>query len=259
MDEGIVKYRRCTTDSIWEGELLNADIFVDMPDDNEQAFVALALAALKALDLGYDWSKENDESPRWAERNFVADVMAGIREFQISELSSWDPDGSNMPDQFVDEVKQVVNRLRIRHSRKHRQYSVAFDPATKKVLHHYLNQIREVVDKSSDTEHKKDALRACIAALAAEIDFGRAGFEKVTALAVELSGTVREVWENVSPIVTKILEAVGVAKRDEEEQARLPAPRSRKQIEGPKEEAPKPKKVLAKKAIDKQIDDEIPF
>jgi hypothetical protein len=129
---------------------------------------------------------------------------------------------------------------------------VAFDPSTKQKLHHYLNKIREVVDHSADSISKKEALRSCIADLAAEIDSSRSGFEKFGDLVAGLAGMTADAWEKVSPMVKTLMGTVENAKTEEETQARLPSPSQKKQIEPPKN----------KKKSDpfaRVFDDEIPF
>lgn len=230
--------------------MIEPDLLADLPENDEEAFVKIAKHALARLYAEYDQLTPND-SAVFAEREFVSTMMAAIRELNIAELCSWDPNGNDMPNRFVDDVQQVAQQFMIRHSRRQRKYTVAFDPATKRKLHHYLNQIREIVDHSADSESKKDALRACIAALAAEIDCGRSGYEKFADLVVSLAGLTADAWDKVSPMVKTLMGTVESAKSEEDAQARLPAPSKKKQIEGP------PKKEGG--SFSELVDGDIPF
>jgi hypothetical protein len=217
--------------------VIEPDLLTDLPENDDEAFVKIARAAIERLRSQYEssWMSNSNEPPVHAERQFVATVMAAIRELDIHELADWDPNGSDMPTRFVDDVERVVQQLMIRHSRRDRKYTVAFDPATKQKLHHYLNQIREIVDKSADSKSKKDALRDCIAALAAEIDSSRSGYEKFADLVASLAGLTADAWEKVSPMVKTLMGTVDAAKSEEDAQARLPSPVKKKQIEPPRE------------------------
>jgi hypothetical protein len=233
--------------------VIEPDLLTDLPDNDEQAFVKIARAAIERLRDEYQssWMSNSSDPPVHAERHFVATIMAAVHELNIVELAEWDPDGSDMPPRFVDQVERVVQQLMIRHSRHERKYTVAFDAPTKQKLHHYLNQIREIVDRSADSDSKKDALRSCIAALAAEIDNSRSGFEKFAGLVMGLAGLTADVWEKVSPMVKTIMGTVENAKSEEDAQARLPAPAKRKQIEAPATEKGG--------AFQKLVDGDIPF
>lgn len=229
--------------------MIDPDFLTDLPENDEEAFVKIAKRALAELEADYS-QLTADDSPVYAERQFVSTMMAAIRELNIAELSAWDPNGNAMPNQFLDEVRQVVQQFMIRHSRRKRRYTVAFDPATKQKLHHYLNQIREIVDNSADSASKKDALRSCMAALAAEIDSSRSSFEKFGDLVAGLAGMTADAWEKVSPMVKTLMGTVDAAKSDENDQARLPPPSKKKQI-------PPPKKKGG--SFPDLVDEEIPF
>lgn len=232
--------------------MIEPDLLTDLPEDDEEAFVKIASAALDRLRREYSnsWMTETNAPTVFAERQFVATITAAVRELNITELADWDPDGSDMPSRFADEVQRVVQQLMIRHGRRRRKYTVAFDPSTKQKLHHYLNQIREVVDNSADSASKKDALRSCIAALAAEIDSSRSGFEKFGDLVAGLAGMTADAWEKVSPMVKTLMGTVDAAKSEEHSQGRLPPPTTKKQIEPPRKKGGPSARV---------VDDEIQF
>jgi hypothetical protein len=153
-------------------------------------------------------------------------------------------------------------QLQISCARRAKRYSVAFDAATKTKLHHHLNQMREIVAGSSDTPGKKHALSERINDLAAEIDKDRTRFEHLAALAIQVAETAGTMAEKLEPLTRTIMTIVGRSKAHEDEQARLPAPKERRQIEGPKGTAKtKGKPVLgpAKRTFLEALDDEIPF
>jgi len=130
-------------------------------------------------------------------------------------------------------------------------YSVAFDAPTKVKLRHHLGQMRTIVDESDESPEKKNVLYTRIAELSEEIDKDRTRFEHLTALTIQIAQTTSVVAEKVEPLARLLQGLFGKSKAQENQRATLPAPRKRKQIEGPrKNELP---------SFEKDLDDEIPF
>lgn len=223
--------------------MLDPDFLASLPPDDEKAFVIYSNAAYDKLQRAYEYAEQMNISAESDQQEYMSTMLAGIAAFNVAGLSGY----STMSQQFVNHVRQVTATMMIRHSRQVGRYTVAFDAATKLKLRHHLDQIREVVDNSHDTESKKDALRACIAALAAEIDMGRSSFEQFTDVVGALGNLTRETWDKVSPMVKVLMGTVHEAKEKEIE--RLPAPTAKKQIED----------KTKRNGFDKQLDDEVPF
>ncbi|MGH7494727.1 MAG: hypothetical protein ACREOO_20335 [bacterium] len=189
--------------------------------------------------------------------------MGAAVALNVDELKNWelpnvnDSEVANICRQFKNLAKHIAIQLHIKHARRLKQYSVAFNPATKAKLRHHLGQIRDTVDKLEVSNAKKEALYSKIEALQLEIDKERTRFESLAALLVEVADTAGEAAEKFEP-VKRLIEIItgtfGKSKRTEDEQARLPAPRGLKRIEPPKKplNGKEQKRSLGK-------EDEIPF
>jgi hypothetical protein len=230
-----------------------------LPDDDELAFVKYEQIARDNLNRILISAEEYRDQCGDAEHDYMVDVLGAAKAFGIAELSKWQLPESRSND-FMETVKEFrtaamheATKLRIAGFRKTKRYSVAFDPPTKQKLRHHLNQMREIVDGSADTPEKKAALYARIAELSEEIDRDRARYEHLTALSIQVAATAGAVWEKLAPITRTIEVIFGDSKKKENEQPRLPAPHSRKQIEGPVAKGKPKSRGLG------TLDDEIPF
>lgn len=118
--------------------------------------------------------------------------------------------------------------------------------------------IRETVAKLDISVTKKDALFKRINKLQDEIDRERTGWQAFAGLMIEACDDVGEAAEKLDPVVRlieRVGAALGVAKRAEEAQPRLPPRKEPRKIEPP----PAPPKRAKNGGFDKRIDDEIPF
>ena len=156
-------------------------------------------------------------------------------------------------DAFMSDVDYCVSELRLRNIEREKQHSVALDTATKTKLRHLLSQIREMVDKLDISVARKERLYSRINALQEEIDRERTRYQAFAALMIEASDDVGEAAKRLEPAV-RLLERVGAvfrkAKRDEDNQPKLPPRKEHKRIEPPN------KKNLA---FEEDLGDEIPF
>ena len=120
-------------------------------------------------------------------------------------------------------------------------------------------EIRETVDVLDVSVAKKEKLYARLSDLEGEINRDRTRYEAYAGLMIEAcddAGEAATRLEKVVRIVERIGAAIGIAKRAEDAQARLPAPAEQKRIEHqPKAKPPKSNGGN----FDKQLDDEIPF
>ena len=119
-------------------------------------------------------------------------------------------------------------------------------------MRHHLEKMRSIIDESDESPEKKHVLYTRIAELSEEIDKDRTRFEHVTALTIQLAQTTGVVAEKLEPVVRIIQSIFGKSKAQENQRATLPAPRKRKQIEGPK-------KSNRPRSFERDLDDEIPF
>jgi hypothetical protein len=233
---------------------------MSLPDDPEEAFVRFEQLAREHLDEALELEASTNGSGWHNELEYMSEVIGAAKAYGIDEVRDWrlphagDDDLGTTYRNFRLQMNYHCVQLRVRHAQRTRRHSVAFDPAAKVKLRHLLNQMREMVDNEKQlTPRKKDALYARIADLSKEIDSDWSRLESYGAMAVEVADDAGEVagkLESLRKIVDSIAAVFGKAKRDQDEQARLPAPREQKRIEAPKESRSTPPKVR---------DDEIPY
>ena len=133
------------------------------------------------------------------------------------------------------------------------------DASTKSKIRHYLEKIREIVDRLEVPLPKKEALTAKITALTDEVDRDRTRLDAYAGLALEMAATGGEVAHRLNP-ARKFLDSIagllGYAKQAEDARPSLPAPHERKRLTPPRKErlpAPEPPRQPD------LLDDDIPF
>lgn len=202
----------------------------------EQKFCAIERLAGRKLTESRRDTFPNDPT-EFDEFDYMVAVLAAAQEFDIKELSNWELPSRLAEDRmahcqmFRDEARRVSHRLFYRHGIKN--VGVALDAPTKQKISHWLKQIREVVQKSDVSAHKKDRLFALINKLQNEVDQERTPIRAAGELWVTICGYLGEGAKSLEPvaqIIERIGNALGIA--NEQQQPRLPAPP--KKIEPPK-------------------------
>ena len=120
-------------------------------------------------------------------------------------------------------------QIQIAHGRRVRGYSVRLDPSTKSKIRHYLEKIREIVDRLEVPLPKKEALSARITALSDEVDRDRTRFDAYAGLALEMAATGGEVAQRLNPVrrfLDSIAGLLGYAKQAETRGLACPLPTS---------------------------------
>jgi hypothetical protein len=130
-------------------------------------------------------------------------------------------------------------QIQIVHGRRVRGYSVQLDALTKSKIRHYLEKIREIIDRLEVPLPKKEALTARITALSDEVDRDRTRFDAYAGLALEIAATGGEVAQRLNPVrkfLDSIASLLGYAKQAENARPALPAPHERKRLTPPRKE-----------------------
>jgi hypothetical protein len=219
-----------------------------LPEDPEEAFVALERIARGRFEDGVQENyNEYPELARW----YMSVVLPAARQYGIDSLRGFrrpddEAEGQGALRDFMGEVSHAVTELQLRIATRTRQYSVAFDQATKIKLRHLLGKIRETVDGLNVTSAKREALYRRINALQGEIDRERTRVEALAALAIEVSDAAEPFVQQIE----RLTQAFGLSKRSEDEQRRLPAPKESKRISPPK---------AMRQTLEDALDEEIPF
>lgn len=240
--------------------MFSEQTLLDLPEDNELAFVRLESMASDRLEQQSGSIRGYGGSSSEYEKNYMSAVLAAANAFRIEELQQWsmpsagDEDALTIYRNFRQEARRIALELHIRAARRIRKYSVAFDAATKAKLHHHIMQIRDTISKLEVAPGKKERLFGRVADLELEIDKDRTNVEAFGALAIEAATDANKASRPILEVIERIGAFFGYAKANEEEQARLPAPKKPKQLE-----APKKKKLSSRADFEKDLDEEIPF
>ena len=229
-----------------EVRMISDEDLFDLPDDPMEAFLHVEeIARIKLQTLLED---ENSNDNWEHETAYMNAVIGAAKVFGVDEianktrLASLTGNHRQAVSDFQLDIDHLRIQFRLNRAQRNRQYSVAFDAATKTKLGHLLTQVREIVGKLEVSDSKRARLFNRIALLQLEIDKDRTRMEA-------LGGFIAEFAEAAEPAVElamKVVRIFGEKKSAEDEARRLPAPEQPKQIEPPKKKG-------------KKLDDEIPF
>lgn len=236
------------------------DVYDDLPDDPESAFVLLEQYYRSQMDEDVHGSEESSHIA-YCRRKYMSAVVAAAKSLNIPGIEGYVVPYEESEiwaafDVFETDVMNLSIQIKINRSRSRKKFSVSFDPSAKQKIRHYIDQIKSEVDKTDLSKEKKDSIFKRLNQLVLEIDRDRTRFEIVAdgLLGVaKLSGDIeREGFEPWWKWVKLILGEVEGAKSAEVQSA-LPSPENRKRLQAPRKQlAPPPKK-------NSTLDDDIPF
>jgi hypothetical protein len=241
----------------------DADLYANLPADPEQAFLALEKAFRADVeDSIVQAGEQEDITPQFVA--YMSRVLAAVAELGLEtnfhpEIPLVQNVGFQNYVNFTQEVRHYCTRLEIRNARRVQGHSVRFDSAARQKIHHFLTQVRELVEKLEIGDKRRDRLFTKISALELEVDRARTRLEAFGELVIEAASDIGEAAEKLSP-VRKILDSIakvihGTKEENEvEDQKRLPAPKEQKRIE----HQTKPD-AKSGGGFSREMDDEIPF
>jgi hypothetical protein len=233
----------------------------DLPDDPLLRFVGIEKIVRDRYETGC-LRLGADESFLPLMRRYMSIVLPAAHMYAVPGLAGWQRPGPGEDNwdtynAFLADIDYATTEIRLRRAERLKVNSVKLDAATKVKLRHLITQIRETVDKLEVSVAKKEKLYARLSDLESEINRDRTRYEAYAALMIEACDDAGEAVKRLEPLVRaveRVGAAIGVAKRAEDAQARLPAPPEQKRIEQ-KPTSPK----STGKPFDRQLDDEIPF
>jgi hypothetical protein len=144
-------------------ELISADEFDALPEDDEQCFVEFEAICRRNMTRMI-----NDQTSGHFDRSVQSQYMAAVSsvavECGLPGLARQIP--AENDNAFYDEFSQFclavqgeVARTRIRGRRSRNSVSVQLADSTRTKIEHYISRLRETIDKSSLPDHRKKALR----------------------------------------------------------------------------------------------------
>lgn len=229
--------------------------FDNLPDDPEVAFVRLYERYYEELQIKVEESS-NDSRSHYAE--FMNTTIGIAQGLGIDGFGEW-----NVPDEWDDiypaftgfdrAVKRFVMEIKVRKSRVTKVYSVALSNDEKERIHALVGQIRETIAKSDLDERKRNSLFTKLSAFETDVDRSRTRFDNAMLMSIEVVNLADKAANALNPInelLRRIMGIMGLAKDNEPEIQKLPAPTEQKRLEPPR------------KAIEgnsRELHDEIPF
>lgn len=134
------------------------DIFQNLPEDPELAFVKLVEHFDRELDEKVQRSEERSDTSIFT-LDYMNQVIAAANELGIDILSDYElPAEGNVWQaygEFSRRVKNIVLRINIRNSRAVREFSVELDSAAKAKIHSYIGAIRTLIEREHVEERRK--------------------------------------------------------------------------------------------------------
>lgn len=238
--------------------MITDDDLENIPDDPEYAFVVLEEKLRSRTADALD--DPNGNAQQYHMLTYITKTLALKDGLDLSILSDWsvparDADIFSAYSEFSQEVDRYTTLIRVRRARRIKKYSIPLDGTAKAKLRHWLNQIKEFVDKLDVSEDRRQSLYNKISALDADINRNRTPIEAFASLWLGFCDKTGEGFEKLEPVrkwVDSIAELLGKLQGDEEKKnPQLPPPSHNKQIEPPKRQITNVKKD--------DLDDEIPF
>lgn len=205
------------------------DVFDDLPDDAEAAFVILE----QEFRSEYQTEIERADNNSWADEarlKYACQIRAALEELEVG----FEFDTPDFSDQHIDynrfqtfrrDVKSLTTKIRIRASRAKNKHSVKLDLNTKSKLHQLLDRIKQTILELDEGDAKREALLRKVAALETEINRDRTRFEIVGALWIGLCDKAGAGFEKLEPArrwVDSFANLIAQAKSLEPEPPSLP-------------------------------------
>jgi hypothetical protein len=240
------------------------DEYPDLAEDPDLAFRQLEKKFRREMNEALNQLDERESGNiyylSYINRTVAAAKTLGIEVFKDWEIPSHERNSLwGEYQEFNTAVEHYLVQVQIMHSRRVRGYSVQLDASTKSKIRHYIEKIREIVDRLEVPLPKREALTAKITALSDEVDRDRTRFDAYAGLALEMATTGGDVAKKLNParkFLDTIASLLGYAKQAEDVRPSLPAPHERKRLTPPRKERlpappPSPQPDL--------LDDDIPF
>lgn len=243
--------------------VITDDELAELPDDPRLAFVEfekIMRARLYEAEQEQSNYQYGDTEPYRLE--YINKVLAAAKEFDIHELHAWKPPSvdekiHDIYKQLASDIDHITTQIRIRNVTRKRKYSVGLDNSARSKIHHYIQQIRDVIAAVDDLPvNKRDSLYDKLDAFALEVDRTRTPFDTATALWVDLCDSIGQGFTKLEP-ARRWIDSIGtllgrVKALEDDARPALPRSAPRPRLEAPGKKLPAP-------TTSRDLDDEIPF
>ncbi len=218
------------------------DEYFDLPEDPELAFVKMARLVRSEFDRKIS-EEFDDNSPNQYQSDYISQIAGAADALGIVQFSKYSasPASEDLYETFLglsSKVLRFSTSVRVRQSRRQKNYSVPLDDTTRAKIKHHLDNLLEMARKLEVSENKREAIIAKIVALSSEIEKARTRLEVLGALTIAAATTLGEASDKLEPIrklIDSVARLLGRAKEADTDHPALPAPKTPKQIEPPKD------------------------
>lgn len=240
--------------------MITDEELAELPADRELAFVRIESVLRSSLDHREDQAR-NDTNVDPDRLEYMTRVLAAARACKIDALSDVKIPRITQQGlyeeclQFKADVDFVTMQIRVQAAQLSREGSVCLDSNTKRKIQHFIQQIRDEIERCDLDIDKKDDLLSKLNKFAAEVDRTRTKLQAGMVFFVTLCAGIGDGFEKLKPVrdmFNSVSRLLGQAMQLEDRFApRLPSRQDRKRLEPP------PQKQLLRNA--EPIDDDIPF
>jgi hypothetical protein len=242
-------------------ELISADEFNALPEDDEQCFVEFEAICRRNMTQMMDEEQRPSDFYTSVRAHYMAAVYSVAQQCGIPNVPN--PHVSEQPEvwqfysRFALAVHGEVARIRIQNRRALGRLSVQLADNTRTKIQHYVGRLRDTIQNSDLPDAKKSALRTKLNELEDELGQRRLSFGKtmvlLSAVVAGLSGATTIAADGPAAI-THIMRLVWADKESEDAALSRLAPPP-KALPAPPRAAPAAKPA----AKPSWQDDEIPF
>jgi len=245
-----------------EYDLIPDEVYENLPQDPHDKFAALVRVAQTNLARMLDDSGSGDFCTEL--RAQFMSTISGIAE--ALDIEGLPPLDDNLTEyaqytKFQVYLAGVVARVRLQGHLVARPHSVELERVTRARIHQEIEQLRRSIDESDLPDKKKEALRARLDDLQAEVTKTRVSFARLMAITAAIMVTVGEGTNflanapGAAGTIIRIIQWVGEDKEKEEaNRLRLmPPPKALPDFTKDKTKS-KPAPVF-----DTDLDDDVPF
>jgi hypothetical protein len=229
--------------------------------DPEMAFVSLETQYRAALDKKLE-NSDNNYFYNACVIEYMNHTLAAARALELQFLDGWEIPAHRTQVSLSDRLRDFTTavdhfkvQVQIAHARGTIQYSVALDPEDKTKIRHFVQQIKDVIDKAPLPTPKKERLFDKINAFLAEVDRDRTGWQAFSDLVIavaHLGGDAARELEPARKLIDSISRLLGRAKEFEDSAPQISSKPTPRQI-------PAPRKGLPPPNPEADTDGEIPF
>ncbi len=231
--------------------MISDEELAQLPEDPTLAFVEFEkilrarvdeqeLQAFKLADEGV--AVPSSYSLSSYKRDYINKILAAAKAYDIPVLQGWrvpaaQDDVDDIYINFAAEVDHFTTQVRIQNAPRNRQNSVGLDGNTKARIHHYIQRIRDAIERATDlpVDKRRFPTTAKLNDFAAAVDKARTPLQAGMAVYIAVCDGIGQGFKKLEParkMIDSIAALLGRAK-EAEDRLRLPSPPELRRIEPP--------------------------